>query len=159
MAGGTNRKNRREAARRAGRGGRAAERRDARERAIRRAKEKTLSQDLSELLANAHSFAASFTGIPILGISAEEVEPLAKAIARVIVAKGKLPKAEKTIEKHGPWANFALVLAAVYGPRLVMLWRLYQAERDRQNRRGIAVMPAREEDQDTAAVDPTKAVN
>lgn len=87
-----------------------------------------------------------------------EVRSLSIALAKVIVARGKLPKVEAAIAKRGPWTNFTLVLAAVYGPRLIMLWKMWEAERARQKKRALAVMPARE-DPDAAAVDPDKAVN
>lgn len=77
----------------------------------------------------------------------------------MIVHTGGLPKAEKKITKHGPWLNFGMVLAAVYGPRLVMLWKLYQAERDRQKRRSLSVVPAREDPDSIPDADPGQVPN
>lgn len=66
---------------------------------------------------------------------------LSIALAKVITTKGKLPKVEAQVKKHGPWTNFVLVLSAVYGPRLVMLWKLFDRER---KRKPVVVIHARE---------------
>lgn len=84
------------------------------------------------------------------------MKSLAVTLAKVIVAKGKLPRAEARIAKHGPWTNFGMVLATIYGPRLVMLWNMWEADRAQKKTRTLAVMPAREESE---VVDPGQAVN
>lgn len=105
--------------------------------------------------------AAELTGIPLFGISEEEVGNLSVTLAKVIAARGGLPKASTQLAKFGPWTNFGLVLAAVYGPRLVMLWKMWEADRARQKKRELAVMPRRDESdpEAVAGVDPDKAVN
>lgn len=89
---------------------------------------------------------AELTGIEVLGISEDEVANLAAGLARVIVARGGLARAERASREYGPWTNFSLILATVYVPRLVCLWKLWQEER----KKGVlAVMPVR-----TREVDP-----
>jgi len=76
----------------------------------------------------------------------------------VIAARKRLPNAEKLLDKYGPWTNFLLILVAVYGPRLVMLWKMWEADRAREKKR-LAVMPARADSEAAPDVDPGKAVN
>lgn len=100
---------------------------------------------------------AELTGVQLFGISQEEVTNLSTTLAKVIAARGGLPKVEPRLVKYGPLTNFVLVLATIYGPRLVMLWKMWEQERATK-KRGLTIVPARES---SAATDfnPDKAVN
>lgn len=116
---------------------------------------------MRELLLNGHTLAAELTGIPLFGINEEEVENLSVVLAKLIASRGGLPKAAALSAKHGPWTNFVLVLATIYGPRLVMLWKMWEAERARQKKHALSVMPPRgtSDPEIVPGVDPDKAVN
>jgi hypothetical protein len=103
--------------------------------------------------------AAELSGVSLFGLSEDEVRNLAGAAAKVIAARGKLPAVEKKIAKRGPWTNFSMVLATVYGPRLVMLWKLWETERTRQKKRLVVISREETTDPDVPGVDPDKAVN
>lgn len=94
-----------------------------------------------------------------MAIADEEARAIGAAFAKVVVANGSLPKKEVWMAKYGPWSNLVLSLAAVYGPRVVMLWKMWETERARQKRAVLTIV--REESAAEAApgVDPSKAVN
>lgn len=74
----------------------------------------------------------------------------------MVVWRGRLPKVEARIAKHGPWGNLIFVLAAVYGPRLVMLWNRL-GEQHKNKMRPVAVISARERAE--PIIDPGEKVN
>lgn len=154
MARGTTGKNRRQKAR--GKRNPETLRREARER---RAREKALQADLSQLLGYAHGAVEALTGAGLFQLNEEEISNLSATLTKVIVARKKLANAEAQIAKRGPWTNFSLALITIYGPRLVMLWKMWEAERARQKRAVLTIV--REESAAEAApgVDPSKAVN
>lgn len=102
---------------------------------------------------------AQLTGVELFGISEDEVQNLAAGLAKLIVARGGLPKAEREIERRGPGVNFLMVLAAIYGPRLLMLWKLWDADRARRKKRVLSVMPASTAADQVQEPESEKAVN
>lgn len=66
---------------------------------------------------------------------------------------------EAKVAKHGPWFNCLLVLAAVYGPRALVLWKMWETERANRKKRVISVMPMRSESEPAATPDSSEKVN
>lgn len=102
---------------------------------------------------------AELSGMEILGISEVEVQNLASGLAKVMVARGALPKAERHIRKFGPWTNFLMVLAAIYGPRFLILWKTWQAERAQRKKRVLTVIREGSDSEAAPGPDFDKAVN
>ncbi len=78
-----------------------------------------------------HAAAAAIAGMPILAICDEEADHLAGAIAKALVLSShkRAEAASKRIEKSAPWLNLVLILSALYGPRVFILWRAAQAQK------------------------------
>jgi hypothetical protein len=81
-------------------------------------------------------------GDPVLGISEEEADQFIRAAAKVIASQKPKPmkKAVAKLEKHGPWTSLLLIAAAIYGPRLFILWNAWRAQKAKSAKR-LAVMP------------------
>lgn len=87
--------------------------------------------------------AGNIGGGGILAVSEAEADALAKAMAKLIVSRGREKTAAKKIEKNGPLFGLILAFIAIYGPRALMIWKMWQAEKARKAR-PVAVMPSKD---------------